>query len=41
MIVPNENWQCDNCGRVGPLSIHGKCESCGSGAVIPEGRLSK
>lgn len=38
-MVPNEKWQCDNCFHVGPLSIHGRCEACGSEAVISEGKL--
>lgn len=29
-----ELWECRNCHSTLPLSIHGKCSSCGSDAVI-------
>lgn len=33
------NWQCDSCGNIGPLNIHGRCGVCGSNAVIDTAKL--
>jgi hypothetical protein len=31
-----ERYECSNCFHVGPLNVHGGCESCGSLAVISQ-----
>jgi hypothetical protein len=31
-----ERYECRNCFHVGPLNVHGGCESCGSQAVISQ-----
>jgi hypothetical protein len=35
----SEDFECQDCFRVGPLSKHGRCDGCGSDAVITEAKL--
>ena len=35
-----ELFECRNCLHVGPLTVRGECEACGSAAVISQEVLS-
>lgn len=35
-----ESFECRACFHVGPLTVHGACERCGSQSVISQERLS-
>jgi hypothetical protein len=32
--VPNEEYQCQDCGHEGPTDTHGKCMACGSSSTV-------
>ena len=32
--VPNEEYQCQDCGHEGPTDTHGKCTACGSSSTV-------
>lgn len=36
MIAHNEQFQCRTCHHIGPLTVHGRCESCNSDSVITQ-----
>ena len=31
-----EEYECSNCWWIGPLDTHGRCERCGSEAVLSQ-----
>jgi hypothetical protein len=33
-VAAPENWQCQNCGHEGMMTTSGKCEACGSEALV-------
>ena len=39
--VPNERWECQNCGRTMLLSPSGRCGVCTSEAVIPVAKVKQ
>ncbi len=34
--APSEEWECSNCYHIGPLDERGRCQQCGSSAVISQ-----
>jgi hypothetical protein len=35
-----ERFECQDCKRTGPLTIHGRCGTCGSDAVISDSKIA-